>query len=149
MSDPYTEAYRRRLDTFEPELWKRLDVVPSLPAERASKVLAYVLELACKTQNAANITLGRRALRQMPRSWLVEHLPLVASSTLDIGDEWEFRRFVEALALVDPELAEMTVERGKTSDNAGVRESAQDLAGTCATFAARHRDTLAEEQERP
>ena len=134
MTDLYTEAYRRRMDAFGPGLWKRLDAVPTLPGNGATECLAYVLELACKAQNIANITLGRLALTQMPRSWLVEHLAVVTSSALDLDDNWEFRRYVEALAFVDPALAEMAVERGQASSNPDVRESARDMAGTCATL---------------
>ena len=149
MTDPYTDAYRRRMETFGPELWRRLDTLPTLPGDGGTKCLAYVLELACKAQNIANITLGRLALIQMPRAWLDEHLAVVASSALDLEDEWEFRRYVEALAFIDPALGEAAVERGQASSNPGVRESARDLAGTCASFAARYRDSLAEGGVRP
>jgi hypothetical protein len=150
MADPYVEAYRDRMSTFGPDFWRRLDTVPSLPVDRSAELLAYVLGLACQAQHIASITLGRLSLTRIPRLWLLEHLGSAASSSLDLEDEWQFTRYVEALSFVDAAFAEEVAARALATGGPEVREAARSLAGTCADFASRYRASLTHYQlDRP
>ena len=135
MSESYGEAYRRRMNAFRPGLAEQLDQIPTLPEKDATAIVTYLLELACQPTHMGPITIGRRALVRIPREWLVPQLEAVASTVLNLDDDWEFRRYVELCCFVDPLFAERVALDGLASDNPHVREAAADAVGGSATFA--------------
>jgi hypothetical protein len=137
MTESYEDSYRRRMSTFSDELWKRLEVVPTLPGDQAVEVVKYLLQLACQPSNAVPILLGRRSLVRIPRAWLIPRLDDAAVAALDLNDEWEYRRYLEVCSFIDPALAEQVAKRGLTSGNADVRETAAHFSGRCAELAGR------------
>ena len=50
--------------------------------------------------------------------------------TLDLDDEWEYRRLVELLLEIAPQFVERYLEIGRSSNVADVREAAEDFAKT-------------------
>jgi hypothetical protein len=129
------------MSTFGPEAWNHLDRVPSMSREQVKQLLEYLLGLACKAQNEANIALGRRSLVRIPREWLLQNLPDTARDFLDLDDEWEFRRYVELCSFLDASFAEAVVEQGRSSRDAMVREAAED-SGRCDEFARTHAESV-------
>ena len=74
---PYDLAFRRQLDTYQPDLWHHLELVPQLPPETSAELLSYLLDLACRAQHVRNIELGRTALLALPRAWLLKSMPSI------------------------------------------------------------------------
>lgn len=128
LTGTYGTSYRRRMDTFRDGLWKRLDTVPTLDPQTRDAVLQYLLELACQSQNIANISLGRMALLTLPRHWVLGTIERTAEALLDLEDEWEYRRLLELYQLLDRTLVHHLVALGLTSPNRAVRETAQERA---------------------
>ncbi len=92
----------------------------------ATQVIAACLSYACECQANANIELGRAALMAAPRRLVLATLNSVAGKTIDLRDEWEFRRYVELLSLLDPEAARVVGDSNATSSQPELREAAQD-----------------------
>ena len=112
-----------KIDNFSYDNIKLLD---SYPLCISRKVLKTLIENACLGQNLAPIELGRKKINEIDKVWLKNNLLEVASSCIDFSDEWEYRRLVELVDLVIPELKQKVLEIGETSDNEEVREAVED-----------------------
>ncbi len=89
--------------------------------------LRSAVELACQPQNSGLIEKGRKEVLTFPRLWVLKHIEQVAMASLDLSDYWEYRRFLELIALLDPGLLGRYVTVGLSSTDADVRESAEDF----------------------
>jgi len=97
------------------------DDQPSVESLRAA------VELACQPQNAWRIVRGRESVLAMPRHWVLEHVASVAAAALDLSDHWEYRRLLELLDLLDPELVRRFISLGLSSADPDVREATEDF----------------------
>ncbi len=70
----------------------------------SEKVLSILLEWACYGQNAAGIMMGRKKIAEIPREWLKTHLPGVVRRDFEYSDYWNYRRLLEVVIEVVPEL---------------------------------------------
>ncbi len=125
-SHPLVGRYLRWLDAYGEELWSHLDRVPSLAPEAARAVLRGFLGQACQAQNTLNIELGRHGLLTLPREWTLLHLDAAVEQQLNLEDAWEYRRLLELLELLDPARVPALIERGRSSANDEVRETARE-----------------------
>jgi hypothetical protein len=89
--------------------------------------LREAVELACKPQNASRIVTGRKQVLAMPRQWVLERIENVAAESLDISDEWEYRRLLELAAILDAALLQRVVALGLGCDDPEIQEAAEDF----------------------
>jgi hypothetical protein len=95
---------------------------PTLAALRAA------VECACQPQGITLIEQGRAAVLAMPRDWVRAHLAGVAEAALDLSDEWEYRRLLELLDLLDDVvLLRRFVTPGLSSADKHIRQAAEDF----------------------
>lgn len=125
---PLIIKYHRQLDKFYKGLSTDITLIVTLPCETSKAVLAYLLELACQAQNILNIELGRKALQAIPRDWLIVNVEPIANEILSVGDEWEYRRLLEAYELLDLELVDKLISTGISSNNPNIKSTAEDYA---------------------
>lgn len=123
----YDQRFKAELDKIEPGLWARLETVPDLPEEAQAAVLRFLLEIGCQATHIRNVTLGRSALCCMPQEWLVSRIEQAAADSLDLDDEWQFRRLGEVYELLDAELVRHLITQGETSPDPAIREAAEDF----------------------
>ncbi len=128
--DQRTIAFRQQMNTYQKDLWKHLEVVSQLEPEIGDAVLCYLLELACQSQHIGNIELGRKALLELPRAWVLQHIERVAAPLLQLHDEWEYRRLLEVYARLDRNFAQNLVRWGLKSQNPEIQEAGQDFLET-------------------
>lgn len=83
---------------------------------------------ACRATHAAIIVAARKALSTIPADWLRQYLREVVDSQLDMNDEWEFRRLLELLEIVQPAQRAYFIKTGRTSRDGGVRAAAEDYS---------------------
>ncbi len=114
----------KRIDNFPYEDIKVLD---KYPLEVSKQVLKVLIENACLGQNYGPIELGRRKISEVDRSWLKRYFIDVASTCIDYSDEWEYRRLVELVLFVVPELIHQILEYGKKSENEEVLEVVEEF----------------------
>jgi ATP-dependent RNA circularization protein (DNA/RNA ligase family) len=125
--DPYEAEFKRRMERFQSGFGEGPEGILCLDPARANGAISYLLEVSCRAQNARNIELGRRALLSLPRDWLLGRIERIAQSTLDLEDEWEYRRLLELYRALEESLAQRLAARGLGSLNAEVREAAEDF----------------------
>jgi hypothetical protein len=89
--------------------------------------LKRALEDACTAQSLQAISRGRTAIFAMPRESVLEIIESVASESLSLNKEWEYRRLLEVYDQLDKNLLRCLIEAGLASTNAEVREAANDF----------------------
>jgi hypothetical protein len=99
----------------------------TLDADRVTRVLSQLLELACRAQHVGNIELARRYLVSIPREWLLDQIEPLAEELITSGGEWEYRRLLELYERLDDDLLRRLVARGLLSDNEEIKEAAEDF----------------------
>lgn len=70
----------------------------------SEKILAILLGWACYGQSMPGIMMGRRQIAEVPRTWLKLHLLTVVESNFDYTDYWNYRRLLEVVVKLAPEL---------------------------------------------
>jgi hypothetical protein len=123
---PYYVEFRRQLDKFHKGLSADITLTTTLPTETRNAVISYLLELACQSQTALNIEIGRKALLALPKEWLIANIEPIAKPLLLLESEWEYRRLVEVYLLLDRKLACGLIKSGINSKNPTICEAAQD-----------------------
>jgi len=88
---------------------------------------AYLLELACQSQNIKNIQVGRIAILSLSREWAVREIEIFAEPLIRLEDEWEYRHLGELYEKLDVGLLRRLVARGLVSRNPAIRETAHEL----------------------
>jgi len=125
--DSYSQYYIKQMNSFYPNLWECFDTLPSFPEEKSTEVISYLLGIACQSTHIGNIQLGRDSLWSLPRVWLVGKIQDIAYLTLDLNDDWEFRRLAEVYNTLDKNLLANLCQIGKQSKNPAVQEAANDF----------------------
>ncbi|MEM9557621.1 MAG: hypothetical protein AAGC60_25410 [Acidobacteriota bacterium] len=123
MNSPFAENLEKSLGISRTKL-SELDKCSPAEIERALRTL--VLH-ACDAQHVGNILAAQDAIAQIPKGLLQNRLLEVAEKTLDLSDEWHFRRLVELTQEVMPNLTLRLLDLGLRSKSAEVREAAKDL----------------------
>ena len=130
MTSDYEQRLWKRMDRLCPDASKRLSEIEAFPEEAAEAVLREILETGCLSQNAANIEAARRAVQELPESWLAAHLPKVLPGCLfreREWQEWEFRRAAELLRAAFPAALAWLINYAKTLNNPEVDEAIADF----------------------
>lgn len=123
---PYGERTKQKLESYHPGLADNLGLARELKPEEVDSLVSYLLKLACESQNDANIRLGRNLLVDLPAELVQPRIERLATATLSLDDSWEFRRLLEVYDTMSPALRQRLVERGIKSDDAEIREAAQE-----------------------
>ena len=97
------------------------------PLATSKQVLIDLIENACLGQNYAPIELGQKKINEINKEWLEQYFLEVAEACIDFSDEWEYRRLVELVASVIPELKEKVLELEVDSDNEEIRELVEEF----------------------
>ncbi len=130
MTSDYEQRLWKRMDRLCPDASKRLSEIEAFPEEAAEAVLREILETGCLSQNAANIEAARRAVQELPKSWLTAHLPKVLPGCLfreREWQEWEFRRAAEMLEGLFPDAYRWLTEWAAGLDNPEVMEALEEI----------------------
>lgn len=130
MTSDYEQRLWKRMDRLCPDASKRLSEIEAFPEEATEAVLREILETGCLSQNAANIEAARRAVQELPESWLAAHLPKVLPGCLfreREWQEWEFRRAAEMLEGLFPDAYRWLTEWAAGLDNPEVTEVLEEI----------------------
>ena len=127
-SSPYDVAFQTQLEAIAPGLSGLLAQADTLPAPVAHQAIAALLGRACQAQHIRNIELGHEAAAEMPRLWLVREIEAVAARTLNLHDEWEFRRLLELYQFLNPQLLSRLIAQGLQSRNPEIAGAAREFS---------------------
>lgn len=83
----------------------------------AEKALSVLLGWACYGQHIEGIELGRREIAKIPRAWLKSHLLAVVKNDFEYSDYWNYRRLLELVVELAPELKNdiLSINSGTTN----------------------------------
>ena len=84
------------------------------------------LQYACTAQSMPAISRGRTEILALPRTQVLEHIEVIAATTLTF-EEWEYRRLLEVYEQLDAALLKRLVAKGAASDDPDIREAAEDF----------------------
>jgi hypothetical protein len=108
--------------TLDPDL----SMIASWPSEVSREALRRVLIFACCNSKIPAIVAGREALTKIPLDWLARNIDEVVEETLDLDDEFEFRRLLEALEF-DENMSEKYIQLGLQSGVPDIAETADEF----------------------
>jgi hypothetical protein len=115
------------MNAVEPNASQQLDRLEVLPDDRSRRVLSIILSFACKAQNDAAHRAGREAFAKIPLGWRACQLHQVVTDTLDLTDEWEYRRLLELLEQTAPDQLPPYIRIGLNSANEEIVDAANDF----------------------
>jgi len=118
---------RRSVEAVSSDARQMLDRLDTLQPDVSLHVLQIILGFACTAQHAGSIRAGRTAFEKIPQKWLATHLQEVVGRSLDLADEWNYRRLLELLVNFMPDMFNMYVNVGLSSDSIEIFEVAKDL----------------------
>jgi len=83
----------------------------------SERMLSILLEWACYGQNTSGIMTGRKKIAEIPKAWLKTHLLNVVKKDFDYSDYWSYRRLLEVVVEIVPELKDMILSiNSETAD---------------------------------
>lgn len=109
------------------EGYSNIKSLNELPIDKAREILSILLEFACKGQTHAYINISRKLILQIPLNWLLENFIIVVETTIDLNDEWEYRRMLELASYISKELLKWGVDIGLNSKDTEINEAAEDF----------------------
>ena len=125
------------MDTYEKRIMDDLESVPvgcqsdinnlhKYPQELSKQILRRLIEWACQPQNDTLIILARKKINEIDKDWMKVHFLDVAKECIDFSDYWEYRRLLELIVLVLPEVKTMALKICEDSEDEDIREVIED-----------------------
>ncbi len=122
----YEEMLMEELQCIHGFKYQDIKHLDEYPYDISRGVLRILIESACLGQNYAPIELARKKISEIDVEWLKENVLEVAKSCIDFEDEWEYRRLMELIIEVIPELKNELFVIGQNSENEEVKEAVED-----------------------
>lgn len=127
MTDMYEAWLIEEIQNINNFPYEDIKVLDKYPLDVSKQVLKILIENSCLGQNYGSIEISRKKINEIDKVWLKQYLIEVASTCIDYSDEWEYRRLVELVVFVMPELKQEILKFGAQSENEEVREVVEDF----------------------
>lgn len=126
MSDVYEKRIIDDIEEVQAGAYSDIEHIDKFPIKNSRLILQKLLKWACQPQNTTAIVIARNKINEIDRAWLKQYFLEAAEKCIDFSDEWEYRRLMELVVCVVPELKEDALELVKYSENEDIQEVAQD-----------------------
>lgn len=110
------------------EIYFKVNEMLELPDKISSAIVMILLDFACNPTHISLITIARNCLKQFPVDWLTDKIMKLVFKTVNIYDDWDYRRFLELSNMISDELLEWAISISYHSDNSDIIEAATDFA---------------------
>jgi len=127
MTNMYETWLIEQIQSIDNFPYEDIKILHKYPLDVSKQVLKVLIENSCLGQNYGPIDISRKKINEIDKDWLNQYLLEVASTCIDCSDEWEYRRLVELVVLVLPELKQEVLKLGAQSENEEVREVVEDF----------------------
>ena len=126
MTEPCEEMLKQQLlkYNFQP---KNICMLDRYDHSVSEKVLGILLEWACYGQNISGIMMGRKKIAEIPQLWLKMHLIDVVKRDFEYWDDWNYRRLLEMVVEVIPDLKDPILSLNAETENADLIEVIHDF----------------------
>ena len=108
------------------EIYFNTDMIMKDSEEISTNIVAELIGWACKPQNESTIMIARDCLKQFPIEWVSLRIKQVAIKSIDITDDWEYRRLLELCELISTDLLKWAITLGEKSKNPDIVEAVDD-----------------------
>jgi len=123
----YEQNMIDEIDAILPGAFEHLEEISSVDPERAFRICAVILGYCCVATNDGAIRSGRKAFKKLPSEWLVVNLPSIITQTINLEDEWDYRRLLEVLRESNNTLLGAYITKGLNSSDVEINEAARDF----------------------
>ena len=108
------------------EIFYNTDMMMRDSEEISANIVAELIGWACKPQNESSIRIARDCLKQFPIEWVSLRIKQTTIKSIDITDEWEYRRLLELCELISTDLLKWAIILGEKSTNPDIVEAVDD-----------------------
>lgn len=126
MKNKYELWLIESLDKIEHFHYEEVRNLHKYPLSVSKQVLKVLIKNSCLGQNYAPIELGRKKINEIDKEWLKQYFLEVAINCIDFSDDWEYRRLMELIVCVIPELKEEALALVENSADEDIQEVVQD-----------------------
>lgn len=95
--------------------------------EVSEKIVARLLYWACNPTNISPISTARKCLTQFPVEWISNKIKKVYAASIDIADDWDYRRLLELSELISNDMLCWALDLNKESSNDDIKEAISDF----------------------
>lgn len=124
--DSYEKRILDDIETVQVGCYSDITNLHKYPQELSQQILRKLIEWACKPQNDTAIVLARKKINEINKDWMKTHFLDVAKGCIDFSDYWEYRRLLELIVLVLPEVKMSALKICKDSEDEDIREVIED-----------------------
>lgn len=126
--DFYEEMISRQMNQIAgKEIYFHADEILCESSEISSSIIGLLLSFACSATNITPIDIARNCLQQFPTDWISEKIKQTAFSSINIYDDWDYRRLLELSELISEDLLNWVISLGENSDNPDILEAVNDF----------------------
>lgn len=124
--DTYEKRIMDDLESVRVGCYSDINNLHKYPQELSKQILRRLIEWACQPQNDTLIILARKKINEIDKDWMKVHFLDVAKECIDFSDYWEYRRLLELIVLVLPEVKTMALKICENSEDEDIREVIED-----------------------
>lgn len=93
----------------------------------SSEIIKTLLFYVCNSTHIAPITYSRNCLSQLSSEWLCVKIKDLVFQSVNIYDDWEYRRFLELSEIISKDLLEWAISISIYSSNSDIIEATADF----------------------
>ena len=124
--DTYEKRIMDDLESVRVGCYSDINNLHKYPQELSKQIFRRLIEWACQPQNDTLIILARKKINEIDKDWMKVHFCDVAKECIDFSDYWEYRRLLELIVLVLPEVKTMALKICEDSEDEDIREVIED-----------------------
>lgn len=109
------------------DIYFHADEIMALSEDASSEIIGILLSYGCQGQNVLPIMISRECMQQFPVEWVSEKIRQKVSVSIDINDDWEYRRFLELCELISIDLLRWAISLNENSTDPYIAEAVDDF----------------------
>ena len=128
MLHPYEEKIREKINKIANEdIYFKPSEIMQKSEDVVDNIICELLSDACCGQNVLPIEISRELLLAFPKKWISSKIKKLAFRSIDINDDWDYRRLLELSELISKELLIWAIALSDNSENPDIIEASYDF----------------------
>lgn len=109
------------------DIYFNSDEIMKSSDEITSKIVGEFVSWACTPTHITPISIARNCLKQFPTEWVSLKIKQTALESMDISDDWDYRRLLELSEIISLDLLNWAIKLNEKSDNLDILEAVDDF----------------------